>query len=227
MADLKISQLTTTADPDGLLIPGARAGINFKFDVGAIQDSIDAHIADNSGAHAGSAISFTPIGGIAATNVSDALEELDVEKASLNDLTFKSNIIAIIYSGALNRADNTNYYHGKFYSAVAGSAATTRRFKFVRAGIITNLMVNIVSTTNNPSNEAVSLFLRLNNTTNFLLCDLDYSQIPSAGITGAFYFTIVAPITVTTTDYYEVLEAVPAMVTNPSNVSISIELLTL
>lgn len=35
MPDLKISQLTTTTDPDGLLVPGARSGSNFELDLGA------------------------------------------------------------------------------------------------------------------------------------------------------------------------------------------------
>src|SRR5690349_6914943 len=83
MADLKISELTETNDPGGLFVPGARAGVNFKLDVGAIQQTIDDHIADTSGAHAGSAISNTPAGGISATNVQSAINELDTEKENV------------------------------------------------------------------------------------------------------------------------------------------------
>jgi len=43
--------------------------------------ALAAHIADATAAHAASAISFTPVGGIAATDVQAALAELDAEKA--------------------------------------------------------------------------------------------------------------------------------------------------
>jgi hypothetical protein len=41
---------------------------------------INAHISDPTGAHAASAISFTPTGGLAATDVQTAIAELDTEK---------------------------------------------------------------------------------------------------------------------------------------------------
>lgn len=48
----------------------------------AAQADIASHILESSGAHAATAISFAPSGGIAATNVGAALGELDSEKAA-------------------------------------------------------------------------------------------------------------------------------------------------
>lgn len=48
--------------------------------IAAVQAALDAHIADPAAAHAASAISVTPSGGIAAIEVQGALVELDTEK---------------------------------------------------------------------------------------------------------------------------------------------------
>jgi hypothetical protein len=56
-------------------------------EVAVVQSAVDAHIVDSSSAHAASAISNTPAGNIAASNVQAALNELDTEKASAADLT--------------------------------------------------------------------------------------------------------------------------------------------
>lgn len=50
--------------------------------------TVTAHTGDSSAAHAASAISVTPTGGIAATDVQAALAELDSEKAGLGANTF-------------------------------------------------------------------------------------------------------------------------------------------
>lgn len=48
----------------------------------SVQAALDAHIADTGDAHQASAIGSTPVGGISANNVQDALAELDSEKLS-------------------------------------------------------------------------------------------------------------------------------------------------
>jgi hypothetical protein len=48
-----------------------------------LQTAIDDHVADTVGAHAASAIANTPAGGVAATTVQAAIDELDTEKATL------------------------------------------------------------------------------------------------------------------------------------------------
>ncbi len=54
--------------------------------VSGIASNLAAHVADISDAHDASAISVTPAGGLAATDVQAALEELDAEMASAGDI---------------------------------------------------------------------------------------------------------------------------------------------
>ncbi len=61
---------------------------NLKTDGEAATADIAAHIADTAGAHAATAIANTPAGGIAATTVQAAIDELDTEKANLASPTF-------------------------------------------------------------------------------------------------------------------------------------------
>lgn len=51
--------------------------------LGKLQKQISDHLADTTDAHAASAISNTPAGGIAATTVQGAINELDTEKAAV------------------------------------------------------------------------------------------------------------------------------------------------
>lgn len=65
--------------------------LNSEFDAiatasGVSDAAIAAHIADSSAAHAASAVSNTPAGNIAATNVQTALNELDTEKLAISAL---------------------------------------------------------------------------------------------------------------------------------------------
>lgn len=53
--------------------------------------ALSAHITNPTGAHAASAIANTPAGGIAATTVQDALNELDTEKAPLDSPALTGN----------------------------------------------------------------------------------------------------------------------------------------
>jgi hypothetical protein len=56
-------------------------------DTTVVQAAIDAHIADTTDAHQGSAIGVTPTGGIASNNVQAALAELDSEKLAASLVT--------------------------------------------------------------------------------------------------------------------------------------------
>lgn len=51
---------------------------------GAAAAAVATHEADAAGAHAASAISFTPTGGLAADDVQEAIAELDTEKAAVS-----------------------------------------------------------------------------------------------------------------------------------------------
>ena len=49
--------------------------------------ALAAHVDDTTGAHVASAVSLTPVGGVSASNVQAAIEELDTEKA-VKTITF-------------------------------------------------------------------------------------------------------------------------------------------
>jgi hypothetical protein len=74
------SAAQATADAAQLAAAGAQASADAaQVSADAAQTAITDHIADTTGAHAASAISVTPVGGIVATDAQAALAELDVE----------------------------------------------------------------------------------------------------------------------------------------------------
>jgi len=140
-------------------------------------------------------------------------------------LLLKSNLIALVGSTAAARGDNVTQYHGKLLGASPATTATNRRFQFMRAGTITHILYQI-SATNVPSNEAVPLSLRQNNTTDHFLTNIDWSVI-AANVPSAILIPLATPVTVNTTDYYELKEATPVMGTNPVSATLIVEFLTL
>jgi hypothetical protein len=101
--DLTAAQLVTlinTADGSGSLLDADLLdGQSSAFY--ATATSVSDHLADATAAHAASAISFTPAGSIAATDVQAALAELDTEKQPLDaDLT----AIAALTTAAAGRS---------------------------------------------------------------------------------------------------------------------------
>lgn len=70
------------------------------------------HPSQSTGAHAASAISFTPAGSIAATTVQAAIAELDTEKASLSGATFTGPVA--INAQTLSMTNSTAYYPQEF-----------------------------------------------------------------------------------------------------------------
>ena len=75
---------------------------------GAAQDDIDAHIADTTAAHAASAIANTPAGGISATTVQAALNELDTEKFDKAGGTITGSVVVNHATASNNNAELVN-----------------------------------------------------------------------------------------------------------------------
>lgn len=94
---------------------------NLTTDLAGLQTDIDDHIADTSGAHAATAISFTPTGGLASTTVGAALGELDTEKQPIDgDLT----AIAALSGTGLLAHTAANTYAERSIAAGTGIAVT-------------------------------------------------------------------------------------------------------
>lgn len=116
-------------------------------DFADIVTSIEDHIADPTAAHAATAISNTPAGGIAATTVQAAINELDSEKfdktggAISGPVTVTvagaNNAVVGATGGALNYGGQfTNNDNGILISFnAAGSAAASRIFTGANAGV--------------------------------------------------------------------------------------------
>lgn len=88
---------------------------------------INAHISDPAGAHAASAVSFTPAGGIAATDVQAAIVELDSETPS-NDGTGATGTWNINVSGNAATATQTPLFSNGNWTVTVVSDALMFRY---------------------------------------------------------------------------------------------------
>lgn len=97
------------------------------------QATIDTHMADTSGAHAASAVSFSATGNIVATDVQAAIVELDNEKANTSVFTSIANgLVPLSGGGTTNflRADGT-------WTAPGGAGGSTIQVDTYTAGTAT------------------------------------------------------------------------------------------
>ena len=139
------------------------------------------------------------------------------QNAVFDALFLKSNLITAVGSGSVTRADNTKYYTGKFFSLAAQTSFDTNKFSFDRAVTIVRVLISM-RTAVQGSNESVPFYLRRQNVENFLITNLNYNLIPT---NSSHYLNIIlaTPITVNTIDYYECMEDVGLLGTNPTNLS--------
>lgn len=110
---------------------------------------------------------------------------------------------------SLNPLDSTTYYFGCPYTSAPGTVANSRRLYFPKAGTIK--AVYGFGTCSTGSNEAVQVYLRLNNTTDIAISlTVDLSVSPIIFNNTALSTAVVAG------DYIEVKEIMPAFATNPT-----------
>jgi hypothetical protein len=104
----------------------ALSELQTDLDTRATSTDLSNHINDATDAHDASAISFTPAGGIVATDVQSAIAEVDADLTShLNDTADAHDASAISYAGSTNLvADNVESALDELDSEKAGLATT-------------------------------------------------------------------------------------------------------
>ncbi len=129
------------------LRPVAAALEAMQAETTAVADDLADHIADPTAAHAASAVSYTPAGDLAATNVQGAIDELDTEKLSKVGGTMTGALSVTVSGtstavtgqsgGALNYGGSfKNNNGGILISFDAGGSTTANRiFTGANAGV--------------------------------------------------------------------------------------------
>jgi hypothetical protein len=130
------------------------------------------HIADTTAAHAATAISNTPAGGIAATTVQAAINELDTEK-------FAKTGGAI--SGAVTIAATTTVTATGATNAIVGTTGGAANF----GGVFSNTDGGVtISFKAAGSNAGDRLFSGTKNATEILYCDEDGNFVAAGNVTA-------------------------------------------
>lgn len=161
-----------------------------------------------AGDYTATQITNTPAGGIAATTVQAALNELDTEK-SRGMATF--NMIA----PQLGPVDNASYFFAGFTANTSPtSSGNGGLFYAPFAGVIKWADVYTNSNGAAGTSENISFYIRVNNTTDYL--------IGTVGLASGIrrYTNHAMNVTLAENDYFEVKMLCPTWATNPSNVRI-------
>lgn len=147
-------------------------------------------------------------------------------KALVDGLATKrsSTYETLVFTGSfsnVNFADSATYYFGTLPSLPPQTSATLCRIGFNEDLTITKALL-ICSQGVNYSNEAVSVYLRKDNTTDSTITtSLDLNSV---GVNAAKIFTYSLSIPVLAASYYEVKLVMPAFATNGANSRWTIQL---
>lgn len=110
--------------------------------------------------------------------------------------------------------DATTYYGGAVASAQMQTTAAQLITYIPKDGTITQARIIWRSPSTVPTDEDISIYIRLNNTTDTLI-----ATVGNTNLTKYFYNTSLS-ISVTTSDYIELKIVCPTWVTNPASVSL-------
>ena len=110
-----------------------------------------------------------------------------------------------------NYNDSTDYFFGTNYSPALPVANKKIQY-FPKDGRVTGVNLNI-NYAGAPTNEDLSLYIRINDTTDYLIGTV------ATGTTNTFFVNLALNISVKTTDFFEMKLVTPAWVTNPSAAS--------
>lgn len=112
---------------------------------------------------------------------------------------------------SLSPIDATTYFFGSIWGSAPVTASGTRRILVPRSGTITRVQGSIRVQTVLGTNEAVVLSLRLNDTTDTFLANLDMSVVQTI-------LSVPVNVAVALDDFIEFKFVSPTWATNPTGV---------
>jgi len=121
----RIGGQATASSPDSLTAASVRNQLD------QLLTHINAHLNDTTAAHAGTAISNTPAGGVAATTVQAAINELDTEKSPTGHV-HDSTVITDVYSRTWK--DGTSFTPSSIKSAIDFIVSELKRDSGIDSG---------------------------------------------------------------------------------------------
>ena len=161
---------------------------------------------------------------ITSANITQTITNGVTDKAPSEDAVYdalatkrSSTYETLVFTGSfsnVNFADSTTYYFGTLPSLPPQTSATLCRIGFNEDLTITKALL-ICSQGANYSNEAVSVYLRKDNTTDSTITTS--LNLNSVGLNAAKIFTYSLNIPVLAASYYEVKIVTPAFATNGAN----------
>ncbi len=136
------------------------------------------------------------------------------QTANTNFANINANLGYALYAGSskIGPADATTYYWGSIPDLAATSTADIRRLYIPFAGVIKKCYIYTYTNGTNSS-EAVSTYIRLNNTTDTLVSSSHIFTNDSEVVSKTDL-----SITVAAGDYIELKTVVGTLTTNPTNV---------
>lgn len=168
---------------------------------------------------------------LTSANITQVITNGVTDKAPSEDAVFdalalkrSSTYETLLFTGSfssINLADSTTYYFGTLPSLPPQTNATLCRIGFNQDLTITKVLLNC-SQGVNYSNEAVSVYLRKDNTTDSAITTT--LGLNSIGANAAKIFTYSVSIPVLSASYYEVKIVTPAFATNGTNSRWTIQL---
>lgn len=118
-------------------------------------------------------------------------------------------------------ADATTYYFGSVYDQALTTSANTSTYKVPVKQVIRGYSLNIRNTGTLSSSETSTMYLRVNNTTDYVILD----TVTLAAAMNNFSGTISTPIPLSAGDTVEVKWVTPTWTTNPTNIKLNLALL--
>jgi hypothetical protein len=112
-------------------------------------------------------------------------------------------------SGSVAPVDGTTYYFGSFWALALGTSADAKRKYFLKAGTIKAVHYRMKSEGGVGTNENISAYIRINNTTDYLIATVGTTD------TWRKFYNEGLNIPVTTNDYFEIKVVCPTWATNP------------